>query len=147
MEVTVDKELDLICDADVRERLLYEVMHSQKSIWIATFHFGYFYHLIPYLEGKQNKIILNDHFQNKTDRRLAITIGKKLEGIAEVRYLRDLHAKLYIFDEERVIIGSPNITKKSLFYNREIILWSNLPGLLEDAINIFEDWWIRAKRR
>ncbi len=145
MENSNQSVLDLVYDKSVRECLLHEVQHSIHSIKIATFHMGYFKELMPYLENKDTKIILNSHFMDRSTSRRVLMIGKKLKDVAYVKFLRDLHAKLYIFDDERVVLGSVNLTKKSLFHNHEIAIFTNVQEIVDGCLVAFEDWWLKGK--
>lgn len=138
-------ELDLIFDAGYRNHVLKEIQNAKKSLDIAIFHLGYYANLKTYFAKVETRIIINNHYQMHRDRNLARVIKEKLGGIAKVKFMRDMHAKIIIIDKKRLIMGSCNLTKKSLYYNHEAGITTDIPELVEPTINLFNDWWERAK--
>ncbi len=67
-----------------------------------------------------------------------------LERGAEVRGVRNLHAKLYLFGDSRAILTSANLTKAALFGNHEFGFVSSEPGITEQCQAYFDGLWRRA---
>ena len=67
-----------------------------------------------------------------------------LEAGAAIRGVRHLHAKLYVFGSERVIITSANLTHAGLKRNHEFGLVTDERGAVTDCRKYFNDMWARA---
>ena len=50
-----------------------------------------------------------------------------------------LHAKTYVFDRERVVIGSMNLDPRSVYLNTELGLLIDSPGLAADVAESFDE--------
>lgn len=63
---------------------------------------------------------------------------------AQVRGVRGLHAKVYIFRDRRAIVTSANLTRAGLDRNHEFGLVSEDRAVLEACERYFQDLWPRA---
>lgn len=67
-----------------------------------------------------------------------------LEHGAQVRGIKGLHAKLYLFGAERVIVTSANLTEAALLRNHEFGFVSTQPEVIQHCREYFETLWKRA---
>lgn len=67
-----------------------------------------------------------------------------LEHGAHVRGIKGLHAKLYLFGEERAIVTSANLTEAALLRNHEFGFVSSQPEVIQRCREYFENLWKRA---
>lgn len=51
------------------------------------------------------------------------------------------HAKLYIIDEDRILVGSSNLTVNGLRYNYEAVLTNDNPERVQTWMTWFEEYW------
>ncbi len=63
---------------------------------------------------------------------------------ARVRGVRNLHSKLYLFAQRRVIVTSANLTEAALQRNHEFGFVSEEPGIVERCGEYFDYLWDRA---
>lgn len=67
-------------------------------------------------------------------------LHKLLSSGSKIKAVKDLHTKLYIFDNDILIIGSSNFTNGGLINNVELnVLFSDEPEISKRAIEYFED--------
>ena len=65
----------------------------------------------------------------------------------EIRTIKNLHAKLFIFDNEKAIFTSSNLTKAGLNSNVEFgILVNDKNYVTDNLIPIIDDYWNSAKK-
>jgi hypothetical protein len=67
-----------------------------------------------------------------------------LEKGAQVRGVRNLHAKLYLFGETRVIVTSANLTDAALQRNQEFGFVAENTKIIGSCVDYFEDLWKRS---
>lgn len=67
-----------------------------------------------------------------------------LEHGAQVRGIKGLHAKLYLFGDERVIVTSANLTEAALLRNHEFGFVSTQQEVVQRCREYFEALWERA---
>lgn len=67
-----------------------------------------------------------------------------LELGAQIRGVRNLHAKLYLFDEKRVVVTSANLTDAALLRNHEFGFVAEDPEIVVPCREYFENLWCRA---
>jgi HKD family nuclease len=60
---------------------------------------------------------------------------------AEIRVVRNLHTKLYLFGKSRVILTSANLTDKALRSNHEFGFVSDTSKVVRDCTQYFNDLW------
>ena len=68
-----------------------------------------------------------------------------LEVGADIRGIRNLHAKLYVFGTSRAIITSANLTKAALTRNQEFGMVADDPAVIAACRNYFDGLWTRAR--
>jgi hypothetical protein len=64
-----------------------------------------------------------------------------MESGAQVRGVRGLHAKLYLFGKTRVILTSANLTESALLRNHEFGLVAKDPKTVRQCRRYFDDFW------
>src|SRR5690242_6698864 len=67
-----------------------------------------------------------------------------LEIGCEVRGIRNLHSKLYVFGTLRGIVTSANLTDAAVTRNHELGFISDEPGTIQSCRNYFERLWAAA---
>jgi len=67
-----------------------------------------------------------------------------LENGAKIRGVQNLHAKLYLFGDERAIVTSANLTEAALLRNHEFGFVSTESGIIERCREYFDSLWKRA---
>ncbi len=67
-----------------------------------------------------------------------------LENGAEIRGVRNLHAKVYLFDKDRVIVTSANLTNAALRKNHEFGFVSDDSKIHHTCMKYFQNLWKRA---
>ncbi len=130
------------------EQIFYElVRQAKREIILVT----------PYLKTKPIERVIKEIRKDvkirvltrlsPEDLKSGVSDLKAIERIVQsensrVKFLKDLHAKIYVFDKRKAIITSANLTEAGLSKNIEcgVILEENL-----DEINLllesFESWW------
>jgi hypothetical protein len=63
---------------------------------------------------------------------------------AQVRGIKNLHAKVYLFGLSRAVVTSANLTKAALDRNYEFGLVSDDPGIISVCRTYFDDLWARG---
>lgn len=84
---------------------------------------------------------LDEFYQGVSD---TSAIRWLLENGAHVRGVRNLHAKLYIFDDRQAIVGSANLTEAALRRNYEFGFVADETDIVGRCKRYFEDMWSRA---
>ena len=69
-----------------------------------------------------------------------------LDRGAQVRGVRNLHAKLYVLGSSRAIVTSANLTDAALLRNHEFGFVADDPAIVERCRGYFDDLWARAGR-
>ena len=67
-----------------------------------------------------------------------------LENGAQIRGVRNLHAKLYLFGESRVILTSANLTEAALLRNHEFGFVAQDLGIVDQCRQYFDGLWVRS---
>ncbi len=67
-----------------------------------------------------------------------------LENGAKIRGVRNLHAKLYLFGNQRAIVTSANLTEKALLKNHEFGFVSSETDIIQRCREYFNTLWGRA---
>jgi hypothetical protein len=68
----------------------------------------------------------------------------KLLRTHQVRSIPGLHAKMYVFDQIGVVLGSANFTRSGFEQLDEIVVFTNDRSILRTAKREFEKRWIKA---
>ncbi|HET7553195.1 MAG TPA: phospholipase D-like domain-containing protein [Gemmatimonadaceae bacterium] len=74
----------------------------------------------------------------------AEAMGLLLEHGAKIRGIQNLHAKVYHFGLERVIVTSANLTRAALRSNHEFGFVADDPEVLDRCTSYFEELWVKA---
>lgn len=67
-----------------------------------------------------------------------------LENGAEIRGVRNLHAKVYLFGANRVIVTSANLTETALLRNQEFGFVAEDARIVDRCRQYFDELWVRA---
>lgn len=67
-----------------------------------------------------------------------------LDKSAQIRGIRNLHSKLYLFGRSRAVLTSANLTDAALMRNHEFGFVSSNAGIVERCHQYFDDLWDRA---
>lgn len=70
-----------------------------------------------------------------------------LEHGAQVKGVRNLHAKLYLFGDNRAIVTSANLTEAALSTNHELGFVATDDRVIDPCRQYFENLWSRAGKR
>lgn len=73
-------------------------------------------------------------------------LRKLLDAKAQVRGIKNLHAKLYLFGSSRAIVTSANLTRAALEHNHEFGLIANDKSFTQTCRKYFEDLWKCGKK-
>lgn len=68
-------------------------------------------------------------------------LGLLLEAGAQIRGLRNLHAKMYVFGTRRAIVTSANLTEAALLRNHEFGFVAEEPAILAECTAYFDALW------
>lgn len=63
---------------------------------------------------------------------------------AQIRGIQDLHSKLYVFDRNKVIITSANLTTKALRTNHELGIIAKSNTISKSALEYFDTLWVKC---
>ena len=72
-------------------------------------------------------------------------LGTLLARSAEVRGIRNLHAKMYLFGNTRAIITSANLTDAGLDRNPELGIVTDDPAAIASCLDYFNSLWNRGR--
>jgi len=67
-----------------------------------------------------------------------------LENGAQIRGVRNLHAKLYLFGDSRAVVTSANLTEAALLRNHEFGFVAGDSAIITSCADYFESLWQRA---
>lgn len=99
-------------------------------------------HLLDVFKGKTIKVITR---YNLNDFRKGVSsltaLERLLKSNAEIKGIRSLHSKLYIFDEKSVIITSANFTQGGFFNNKEFGILSYDFKTIKESLEYFNSLW------
>lgn len=125
-------------------RFLLNNINKASNISCAFYYFTPFSSEIITSTGSINRLLVNSFkssiFTNRTMKRKL----NKLSGSFEIRYLRDLHSKLFICDQF-AFTGSPNFSPRAFFKNHETVVFSYDPFFISTLLSIFNTLWERSK--
>jgi PLD-like domain len=83
-----------------------------------------------------------DHFSEGVSDTSALRL--LLENGAQIRGIKRLHAKLYLFGDRRAIVTSANLTKAGLTRNHELGFVSDSSEIVGECLSYFQRLWERA---
>lgn len=99
-------------------------------------------HLLDNWNGNTIKVITR---YNLNDFRSGVSSLKALrrliEGGAEIKGIKDLHSKAYVFDSKSMIITSANFTNGGFFNNYELGIKSESKEQIKETLDYFEKLW------
>ena len=104
--------------------------------------------LLEMLEnGCQIKLIVRLGYPT-SPQSLAALFNKKYQHLIQIRFFTShhFHSKLYLFDEDKALVGSANLTDSALFSNQEIILELDQNNAAEvfELSELFDAYWEQA---
>ncbi len=99
-------------------------------------------HLLELFSGNRLQVItrynLNDFKKGVSSLK---AIERLLNAKAEIKSVKDLHSKLYLFDKKSVIITSANFTNGGFFNNKEFGILSYESSTITESTNYFNNLW------
>jgi len=99
-------------------------------------------HLLSKFNGTNIQLITR---YNLNDFRSGVSSLKALEQLlssgVEIKGIKGLHSKLYLFDSKSVIITSANFTSGGFFNNKEFGVITDDMGVINDAQSYFDNLW------
>lgn len=99
-------------------------------------------HLFKNFKGKKIQIITKYNLNDFRSRISSLSALKQLiENGANIRGIKNLHSKLYLFDQKSVIIASANFTNGGFFLNREFGVMIKDPSIIADSDKYFKSLW------
>ena len=84
---------------------------------------------------------LNDFVQGVSD---LAALQRLLDAGATIRGIKNLHAKLYLFGDSRVVVTSANLTQAALDRNHEFGFVAIDVGIVGRCRQYFDDLWAKA---
>lgn len=135
-----------------------EIKLAEKSIWVAMFEWVWYpgQHTGSIQDVNRELCI---RAKNKTDVRVILhnesmgrtlhkmnrkTAGHLKQSGAQIKWGNTgtpLHAKVWIFDEARVIIGSHNISVRASRTNVEVSVLCDVPDMADVMVKWFNELW------
>jgi cardiolipin synthase len=100
-------------------------------------------------QGVKVRLLINWHDDKKSIAKTNLSAGNFLrsQGI-EVRHLKNnrcCHAKIFSVDNEKALVGSHNLSVRSLESNFEVSFLLNEPECIAKLNSVFEHTWQDAK--
>jgi len=116
-----------------------------KKLDIAVFSFTAANWTLKFLKGKKVRILLDAGSRTEDDKRRVAGIKRTLATVAEVKTMRDLHMKVFIADSNKCVLGSMNLSKKSLYSSHEAGIYIDNEGFITCVQEHFEILWKGGK--
>lgn len=99
-------------------------------------------HLLDNFEGKVIKVITRYNLNEFRKGVSSISAIKRLlKAKAQIKSVKSLHSKLYLFDSKSVIITSANFTNGGFFSNKEFGILSNEEITVSESQDYFKELW------
>lgn len=99
-------------------------------------------HLLDSFNGNTIKVITRYNLNEFRKGVSSLTaIERLLKANAQIKSVKDLHCKLYLFDSTSVIITSANFTNGGFFNNKEFGVLSKESNTLNESHNYFDYLW------
>jgi len=99
-------------------------------------------HLLDNFKGNIIKVVTRYNLNEFRKGVSSLTaIEKLLKSKAQIKGVKALHSKLYLFDNNSVIITSANFTNGGFFNNKEFGILSNESNIITESHNYFNDLW------
>jgi len=116
-----------------------------KKLDIAVYSFTAAGWTLKFLKGKKVRIILDAGARTEDDKRRVSGVKRTLATVAEVKILRDLHMKVFIADSKKCVLGSMNLSKKSLYSSHEAGIYIENEEFITKIQEHFEILWKGAQ--
>ncbi len=99
-------------------------------------------HLLDNFKGEQIQVITRYNLNEFRKGVSSLTaIERLLKNNAQIKGVKGLHSKLYLFDNKSVIITSANFTNGGFFNNKEFGIISNESNTITESHSYFNDLW------
>lgn len=142
----LDKEsidtLKILTDYDIRKELLRLIRHSKLSIYIEMFVLSDFEVINALIEAKAKgvdvAIILDPNQPNNYDSEKMLEKGNIQIKWYPVEESQKMHMKLSVFDKEKALFGSANLSYSGLKINHEIDVLTNNKIIVGELTKNFE---------
>lgn len=129
------------------DKILFDAMradHSSLQIICPFIKRNAIIKLLDIGKPKQMRIItrfnLDEFCQGVSD----ISALRYLIKYGQIRGVKNLHAKLYLFGAKRVVVTSANLTNSALSKNHEFGFVAENSNIIDSSQNYFEDLWKKA---
>lgn len=100
-------------------------------------------HLLSNFNGAQIKFITRFNLNDFRSKSSSLAALKKLVlSGAEIKGIKNLHSKVYVFDDKSAIIGSANFTSGGFFNNYEFGIKTTEKEPIAESIKYFQNLWL-----
>jgi hypothetical protein len=102
-------------------------------------------HLLKYRQSGPIQVLTRfclDDFANGVSDTSALQL--LMRSGAQIRGIRNLHAKLYLFGGRRAVVSSANLTESALTRNHEFGFVAEDPTIVAGCNSYFDDKWARS---
>ncbi len=154
--------IKVLMNPDYLPAVVKEVRDAQKSIWVAMFEWSWYpgQHTgtvqdlnrelaIRGRAGLDIRVMLHNEaigrHLHRINRKTASHLTQNKVKVKWGNSGKPLHAKVWIFDQERVIIGSHNISVRSTRTNIEVSVLCDVREVTEGLAVWFEAMWDKMK--
>jgi len=141
--------------------LVQQIENAEQSIWVAMFEWSWYPGqrtgtaqdinralCISAKGGTDVRVMLHNESMGRTLHRInRSTAGHLKQNKVMVKFgntRRPLHAKVWIFDRSRVIIGSHNISVRAVRTNIEVSALCDVRDVAERIVPWFEELWAKG---
>lgn len=138
-----------------------EVREVKESVWVAMFEWSWYPGqrtgtvqdlnrelCIRAKNGTDVRVLLHNESMGRALHRInRATAGHLKQSKAQVRWGNTgapLHAKVWIFDKARVILGSHNISVRAVRTNHEVSILIDFPDEVKRVVEWFEGLWAKG---
>lgn len=153
--------IKVLTGSEFLSEIVKQVRVAERSIWVAMFEWSWYpgqhtgsvqdlnRELCIQAKNKMEVLVLlhNESIGRALHKINRATAGHLRQSGAEVRWGntgQPLHAKVWIFDRARVIIGSHNISVRSTRTNHEVSVLCDVRDVVEVLAVWFEGLWAKG---
>lgn len=117
-------------------------VNSTQTLQISEYEFTYKPLVDMIIQASKNGVQVSVIVDRRNPHNVALRAYlKKFDGDIELRLgnhtYRIFHPKYMISDNKQAIIGSSNLTKAGMFYNREVSLLTDDPQVISQLLAVF----------
>jgi len=150
--------IKVLLGGDFLTTVVKEVQTAEESIWVAMFEWSWYPGqrtgtcqdinraiCIRAKSGVDARVLMHNESMGRTLHKInRRTGGHFRQSGVQVRWGntgRPLHAKVWVFDKRRMIIGSHNISVRSVRTNIECSVLTDYPDEVRRVVAWFEELW------